>query len=77
MKWIDDSTGWKGPTSFPPFQGADNGTSITCLTPSITYGTMAVANSNMSRCYFQAGGAVKEVVYQGGEWSDLGTVPIS
>jgi hypothetical protein len=34
MSWQDDESGWKGPSTFPAFRGADSGTSITCLTPS-------------------------------------------
>jgi hypothetical protein len=77
MKWTDDAASWKGPSTFPALQGADNGTDIACLTPSSTYGTPTVTNPNTSRCYFQAKGAVREVVYQGGNWTIVGNVPIS
>ena len=81
MVWVDDGTGWK--TSSPSaLANADSGTSIACLTMSTSAydsnGLQVVleAASSESRCYFQYGGAVHEVVLSGTDWVELGTLPI-
>ena len=76
MKWVDDGAGWKGPTTSTAFKGADNGTSIACLTPSDSYNQPLSNDPHMARCYFQVGGAVREVAYVNKEWTIIGTVPI-
>lgn len=75
--WEDDASGWKGPSTFTAFKGADNGTSITCLTPSSWFNLPLEVSQDMTRCYFQAGGALREVLNNGTDWTIVGNVPIS
>ncbi|KAK6859690.1 hypothetical protein PG995_003326 [Apiospora arundinis] len=71
--WLADSKGWQGPKRYAAFDAAANGTDLTCLTPA----DRLTADPGMSRCYFQAdGGAVHEVQFDGGDWKDLGPLPI-
>ncbi|KAH8897449.1 hypothetical protein GQ53DRAFT_743141 [Thozetella sp. PMI_491] len=73
--------GWKEPTTDKVFADADKPTQMACLTAGLTggdtpYGAAVplVGNTDMSRCYFQAGGAVKEVSYDGSSWHEVGFV---
>ena len=75
--WQDDASGWKGPSTFTAFKGADNGTSITCLTPSSWFNLPLEVSQDMTRCYFQAGGVLREVLNNGTDWNIVGNVPIS
>lgn len=79
----DDGSGggWKGPVSDPVFKGADVPTNIACLTAAGSPGgdstisvPLEVGKNDMNRCYFQVGGAVKEVLWNGQGWVDLGFV---
>lgn len=78
IAWQDGSAdGWKGPVTDPVFDGADNPTQLACVTAGSTGGDATVplqAKDDMNRCYFQVGGALKEVLYDGSEWTDLGFV---
>jgi hypothetical protein len=72
----NDETGWKGPTSPAAFQGADNGTSIACLTPMAWPGTPLQQGAVQTcRCYFQSSGSIKEVWFDGTGWQAMGGVP--
>lgn len=77
MKWDDGPTGWKGPVGFPALKGADNGTQIACLTPANKYHSPMGNKTDMGRCYFQVGGAVREVLYANRDWTIVGNVSIS
>jgi hypothetical protein len=77
VSWQDDDSGWKGPSSFPALSGADNGTAIACLTPNAWPLSNLKAQYDMSRCYFQASGLLKEVLYNGSDWMIIGNVPTS
>ncbi|KAH8658826.1 hypothetical protein BGZ60DRAFT_415671 [Tricladium varicosporioides] len=77
MKWDDGPTGWKGPVGFPALKGADNGTQIACLTPANKYHSPMGNKTDMGRCYFQAGGAVREVLYANRDWTIVGNISIS
>ncbi|KAK8097474.1 hypothetical protein PG984_016613 [Apiospora sp. TS-2023a] len=78
--WQNDQSGWQGPRQYAAFQGADQGTDLACLTPAAWDGSGVEVSSSydMSRCYFQAGGAgqVREVQFDGTDWKDLGYLPI-
>jgi hypothetical protein len=81
MAWRDDESSWK--TSRPAaLAGADAGTDIACLTmpESMMDGSGGVVllepASPETRCYFQRGGAVREVRLNGTDWVELGTVPL-
>jgi hypothetical protein len=78
VQWVDDNTGWQGPSSFPALKGADNGTAIACMSPGtggLSYGLEIVPG--MYHCYFQVNNTVREVAISSGQWSIVGTVPIS
>jgi hypothetical protein len=79
MVWQDDTsgTGWKGPSTSDAFNGADTGTSIACLTPSAWPPSELQANYDMSRCYFQSNGTIKETKFDGSAWNVVGDVPQS
>jgi hypothetical protein len=76
VNWQDDNSGWKGPSTSPALKGADNGTSITCLTPSAWSPFLLQQNWDMCRCYFQVGRALREVSFNGTDWAIIGNVPI-
>ncbi|KAF2178618.1 hypothetical protein K469DRAFT_675587 [Zopfia rhizophila CBS 207.26] len=76
MSWSDNDEGWKGPTKYPAFDGADNGTAIACLS-GLTFPDFPLsAGHELSRCYFQAVGSVREVSFDGASWAIVGNVPI-
>ncbi|KAK9420617.1 hypothetical protein SUNI508_06357 [Seiridium unicorne] len=77
--WQDDTSGWKGPSTYDAFDNADNGTDITCLTAAAwdASGHEVTSNQNMNRCYFQVGNKVREVYYDGSNWNDEGYLPIT
>jgi len=77
VSWQDDESGWKGPATFAALDGADNGTAITCLTPSAWPASQLQATWDMSRCYFQTNGSLREVLYNGSNWIEIGNVPLS
>ncbi|KAM7220326.1 hypothetical protein V8F06_004292 [Rhypophila decipiens] len=77
--WQDDVIGgWKGPQTYPALGGADKDTDIACVTQQAWdhKGIWLKTVSPIKRCYFQSRGAVKEVVFDGKGWQDLGFVPI-
>ena len=80
MVWQNDQSGWQGPRHYAAFDGAEAGTDLACLTPAAWDGSgVALAGAyDMSRCYFQAGGAgrVREVQFDGSDWTDRGYLPI-
>ncbi|KAI0171726.1 hypothetical protein GGR52DRAFT_547379 [Hypoxylon sp. FL1284] len=66
---------WK---SSKTLKGADAGTDIACVTESIWNGTITMSSDyDMSRCYFLSGGQVREVLYDGTGWKELGNIPLS
>ena len=82
MVYTEDSRTWN--TAQPgALANADNGTSIACLTMPTTERdinnlTLQLEQaSGESRCYFQRDGHVREVVLNGTDWADLGSVPMS
>jgi hypothetical protein len=75
--WQDDTSGWKGPSTFNVFQGADNGTDIACVTAAAWAAAELLDNQIMNRCYFQVGGRVREVYYDGTNWLSEGFLPIT
>ncbi|KAF2474827.1 uncharacterized protein BDR25DRAFT_112349 [Lindgomyces ingoldianus] len=76
VSWSDTDEGWKGPVTHPAFDGADKNTAITCLT-GLTFPNFPLpVGSELSRCYFQARGSVREVSFNGTSWDTVGNVPI-
>ncbi|KAI6330517.1 hypothetical protein MCOR29_001765 [Pyricularia oryzae] len=77
---LTDTDRWDGPETDPVFDNMDSDSQIACLTNSIAkYGrvTRDVAeNDEMSRCFFQEGGKLKQVHWDGMKWKDIGFVPM-
>ncbi|KAM7209134.1 hypothetical protein V8F20_000472 [Naviculisporaceae sp. PSN 640] len=80
--WTDDSEKWQASTP-KALLNADMGTDIACLTPATSNDTYAAAplylagQSSLTRCYFQRGGWVVEVLQNGTDWTETGLVPLS
>lgn len=79
--WTDDSEKWQASTP-KALLNADMGTDIACLTPATSNDTYAAplylaAQSNLTRCYFQRGGWVVEVLQNGTDWTETGLVPLN
>ncbi|ETS73886.1 hypothetical protein PFICI_14832 [Pestalotiopsis fici W106-1] len=79
VMWQDDESGWKGPSTYDAFNGADMGTDITCVTAAAWDGSgiEVTSNENLSRCYFQVSNQLREVSYDGTDWTDKGYLPIT
>ncbi len=77
VSWQTDGTGWQGPQTYPALAGADKDTNIACLTPSAYPSTNLQAKFDMSRCYFQVGGQIREVMFTGSDWVIVGNIPLS
>lgn len=75
MSWTNSDQGWSGPITHPAFVGADNNTALTCLTGLTFPGFPLPAGTELSRCYFQAGAAVREVSFDGTSWDVVSNVP--
>ncbi|KAJ4300890.1 hypothetical protein N0V90_002978 [Kalmusia sp. IMI 367209] len=76
MSWTDNNKGWKGPVSYPAFAGADDHTALACLT-GLTFKTYPLqVGTELARCYFQTGLALREVSFDGDNWNIVGIVPI-
>lgn len=74
----NEESGWTTPKTQDALSGADKGTDITCLTEGVWDGYNALsAAKDMSKCYFQSGGRVKEVIYDGANWSVVGFVAMT
>ncbi|KAF6799601.1 hypothetical protein CSOJ01_12378, partial [Colletotrichum sojae] len=76
-----DSSSWK--TTKPEvLRGVDPDTDIACMTMATTHRDSSQSEvpleglSGDTRCYFQRGGLVREVVFNGAGWVDIGNVPI-
>jgi hypothetical protein len=72
-----DRSGWLGPETFPALNGGDRDSNIVCLTPNAWPATNLQPNFDMSRCYFQVGGWLREVMYDGKDWKVLGLIPMT
>lgn len=76
VSWKDDESGWKGPLTFPALAGADMGTDIACLNPTAWPASNLQPRWDMSRCYFQVNGQLREVHFNGLNWVIVGNVPV-
>ena len=76
--WQDDEADWKGPKTYPAFDGADAGTDIACVTQGGGLGSSVQKEQDMNRCFFQERdtGRLKEVWFDGAEWRAVGFVPV-
>lgn len=81
MVYLDNEAAWST-TQPEALTNADNGTGIACLTMATSpYGVegeevLLEEASGTSRCYFQRGGLLREVVLSGNDWIELGTIPL-
>ena len=77
MSWTDgDDDGWKGPVTYPAFVGAERQTALTCLTGLTFPAHPLQGGTELARCYFQVGSALREVSFDGERWSVLGSVAV-
>lgn len=74
MTWEDDSTGWRTSSTPASLGSPDNGTDISCLTPTIWSVTSLQSDYGMARCYYLVDGHIREVHYDGSNWSVIGNV---
>ncbi|KAI1388184.1 uncharacterized protein F4822DRAFT_443340 [Hypoxylon trugodes] len=73
---INDGSTWNSSTV--ALGGADAGTDIACLTESLWGGDNVLSSRyDMSRCYFLSSGQIREVLYNGTGWEELGNIPLS
>lgn len=78
MVWQNNTSDWQGPETFNAFKGADSGTDIACITAAAwnASGVAITSATDVSRCYFQVKGRVRETHWTGSDWEDLGFLPI-
>ena len=76
--WQDDEADWKGPKTYPAFDGADAGTDIACITAAAwdSSGVGVTAATDLARCFFQVRNLVREVHWTGEGWESIGFLPI-
>ncbi|KAF9872865.1 hypothetical protein CkaCkLH20_09728 [Colletotrichum karsti] len=83
VAYTEDSSSWliSRPSAL---QNVDPDTDITCLTMATTYRDSSQsevplmdASWKLARCYFQKGGLLREMVFDGTDWVHFGNVPVS
>jgi hypothetical protein len=76
MMWRNDTSSvWRGPKTFPAFEGADNGTSLGCMTM-FSYLGLSMEKWNVPRCFFVAGGNITQVKMVDEDWEVVGIVGV-
>ncbi|PTB38099.1 hypothetical protein M441DRAFT_29503 [Trichoderma asperellum CBS 433.97] len=76
ITWMDDDNGWQTTSTPDSFGSPDKGTDIACLTPSAYSLTPLQPKYDMARCYYLVDGRIREVKYDGSNWSVIGNVPL-
>ncbi|KAL7932961.1 hypothetical protein V8C35DRAFT_66923 [Trichoderma chlorosporum] len=76
MTWEDDDTGWRTSTTPTSLGSPDKGTSISCLTPTLWAVASLPSNYGMARCYYLVDGNIREVQYDGSNWSVIGNIQL-
>jgi hypothetical protein len=74
MTWEDDNTGWKTESTPDSLGSPDKGTGITCLTPTLWGEGSLQPGYSMARCYYLIDGHIREIQYDGSNWSVAGNV---
>ncbi|KAL7942615.1 hypothetical protein V8C42DRAFT_354739 [Trichoderma barbatum] len=76
MTWEDDNTGWRTSSTPASLGSPDNGTGIPCLTPTLWAVASLLPDYGMARCYYLVDGQIREVQYDGSNWSMIGNVQL-
>ncbi|KAF3075905.1 hypothetical protein CFAM422_001637 [Trichoderma lentiforme] len=76
MTWEDDDTGWRTSSTPASLGGPDKGTGISCLTPTLWAVASLLSDYGMARCYYLVDGNIREVQYDGSNWSVIGNVQL-
>jgi protoheme ferro-lyase len=66
---LKSDLGWQGPQTVNAFAGIDPDSDISCITPTGFPAEELQTLYDLSRCYFQINGAIKEILYDGSSWS--------
>ncbi|PNP47474.1 hypothetical protein TGAMA5MH_01295 [Trichoderma gamsii] len=74
MTWEDDNTGWRTSSTPESLGTPDKGTGITCLTPTLWAVGSLQPGYSMARCYYLVDGRIREIQYDGSNWSVVGNV---
>ncbi|KAK6448336.1 hypothetical protein FP744_10004586 [Trichoderma asperellum] len=74
MTWEDDNTGWRTSSTPESLGTPDSGTGITCLTPTVWAVGSLQPGYSMARCYYLIDGRIREIQYDGSNWSVVGNV---
>ena len=76
MSWTDNDVGWQGPVSYPAFAGAEPDTALACLT-GLTFPHFPLqSGTELARCYFQTGRALREISFDGDSWDIVGVIHV-
>lgn len=72
-----DESGWSAPKKDAVFGGADNPTSLACVTAaaSTVPDVLLTSDTDLNRCYFQQQGQLVEVSFDGFEWTGPKKIP--
>lgn len=76
ISWTDDDSGWRGPVTSPAFAGIEPGSALACFNGLTFEGFPLRAGTELARCYFQTGRALREVRFDGKEWEVVGVIPV-
>lgn len=76
MTWEDDGTGWRTSSTPASLGSPDKGTGISCLTPTLWAVASLLSDYGMARCYYLVDGNIREIQYDGSNWSVIGNVQI-
>lgn len=69
---------WKTGPASDALRGVDTSTDIACLTEGIWQDIRVLSSQyDMSRCYFLTGGRLKEVSFDGANWTDQSYIPLT
>ncbi|UKZ59501.1 uncharacterized protein TrAtP1_000803 [Trichoderma atroviride] len=74
MTWEDDNTGWRTSSTPASLGIPDKGTGISCLTPTLWAVGSLQPGYSMARCYYLVEGRIREIQYDGSNWSVVGNV---
>ncbi|KAL7952733.1 hypothetical protein V8C34DRAFT_298705 [Trichoderma compactum] len=76
MTWGGDGAGWRTSSTPLALGNPDKGTGISCLTPTLWAVASLFSDCGMARCYYLVDGNIREVQYDGSNWSLLGNVQL-